>query len=236
MTLKNRFYLSWVVAIILSLVLIGCLSTDREPETILFSFAENSQDAGTSAYFTLYFKTNTLVIWEDPRFTWDNTNINLYDIEWQILDLSELLEKEKTYVESLAYASYEGDLIIVFVYSNLDFAGSKIARIDGESLNAIWVTDFHGPNIGEPIIRSSSLYVTSIGAVGKVDMASGEFLWQHIDLYDQETKDFNSFKTPVFNGTEIIFQGKNIFSTCPKRIEINDLDGTILNIVETCFP
>lgn len=236
MTLKNRFYLSWVVAIILSLVLIGCLSTDSEPETILFSFAENSQDAGTSAYFTLYFKTNTLVIWEDPRFTWDDTNINLYDIEWQILDLSELLEKEKPYVESLAYASYEGDLIIVFVYSNLDFAGSKIARIDGESLNAIWVTDFHGPNIGEPIIRSNSLYVTSIGAVGKVDMDSGEFLWKHIDLYDQETKDFNSFKIPVFNGTEIIFQGKNIFSTCPRRIEINDLDGTILNIAETCFP
>ena len=111
MDLKNRFYLSWVVAIVvLSTVLVGCLSTNSDPETILFSFAENSQDAGTSAYFTLYFKTNTLVIWDDPRITWDDTIINLYDIEWQILDLSELLEKEYPYVESLAYASYEGDL------------------------------------------------------------------------------------------------------------------------------
>ena len=127
-------------------------------------------------------------------------------------------------------------LVIVFVSSNLDFAGSKIARIDGETLIPKWVTDFGGFNIGLPIIRANSLYVTSIGAIGKVDIDTGEFLWKHTDLYDQDTQDFNSFKAPLFSEAKIIFQGKNIFSTCPKRIEVNDSDGTILSIVRTCFP
>ncbi len=215
---------------------VGCSSVDTDPQIIPFSFAEQSQDVGNTLYFTLYFKSNTLVIWDDPRFTWNDTNINLYDIEWQILDLSDLLEKDYPYVDSLAYASYEDDLIIAFTPSNIEFSGSKIARIDGETLVPEWVTDFAGFNIGLPVIRNNSLYVTAIGAIGKVNVDTGEFLWKHTDLYDQDTKDFNSFKAAEFSGTNIIFQGKNIFSTCPKRVKVNDDDGSILSIVETCFP
>ncbi len=232
---KNKTTL-FLMLFVTTVICAGCSSTNSNAHVIPFSFAESSQGAGLAKYFTLYFKTNTLVIWDDPRFTWNSTNVNLYDIEWQILDLSELLEQDFPFVESLAYASFEDDLIIVLVSSNGDFAGSKIARIDGITFIPEWATDFAGFNIGEPIIRNNSLYVTSIGAIGKINVDTGEFLWEYTDLYERDSQDFNSFKAPVFSDTKIIFQGDNIFSTCPKRIEVNDSDGSILNIVETCFP
>ena len=164
---KTRLFLMLFVT---TVICAGCSSTNSNAHVIPFSFAESSQGAGLAKYFTLYFKTNTLVIWDDPRFTWNSTNVNLYDIEWQILDLSELLEQDFPFVESLAYASFEDDLIIVLVSSNGDFAGSKIARIDGITFIPEWATDFAGFNIGEPIIRNNSLYVTSIGAIGKINV------------------------------------------------------------------
>ena len=231
---KNKIRLILLMIIVIPMVWVGCSTINTSPDSASFSFAESSQNVGNSLYFTLFFKSNTLVIWDNPRFAWDDKNINLYDIEWQILDLSELLEEGYTFVESLAYASYEDDLIIVFVSSNFTFSGSKIARIDGETLTPKWVTDFSGVNIGLPIVKNNYLYVSSIGSIGKLDVDTGEFLWKHTELYDHDTQDFNSFKMAVFDDTKVIFQGRNPMSACPKRVEVNDDTGSILNIVKDC--
>jgi hypothetical protein len=209
----------------------GCSrsSNKAEDEVILFSSADSDGSFGFSNYFTLYFKGNTLV-------TWSDTNADIYDIEWQVLDLSQpVMEGQLEYITKLAYAPYENDLIIVFQMENSEYGGSSAARIDGETLKPKWVSAVASFNLGKPIIKGNGLYVTTIGAIGKINVDTGEFFWKHTDLYDQETQDFNSFKMPVFSGTKVIFQGE-IYNTCPKRVEVNDADGTILGTIETCPP
>jgi outer membrane protein assembly factor BamB len=197
-----------------------------------FWWAEPSQDFAHPYYFTLLFKEkNILIRWKDLAPD------NLYNIDWQQLNLEEFPSFAAGHnVEKLAYTSYENDLILVFLTEKGDFGGGQVVRIDGNQFEPKWALEFPGPNIGQPILNNDDLYITSFGFIGKIDLNSGTFLWQHDGLYDSETEDFNYFKMPILDGEKAIFQGGNFFANCPERLVVNESTGEILERVETCRP
>jgi outer membrane protein assembly factor BamB len=150
------------------------------------------------------------------------------------LDLSFLIDESvNQHIDVIAYAPYEEDLILVLTVGNVHSGSSHVVRLDGNDFSLEWSAPLFGFNIGTPVIKNRMLYVSSIGTVGKVDLQTGEYLWLHENLYDQETTDFNSFKMPVFDEEKVIFQGKTLGS-CPKRIEVDDSSGKVIGIFETC--
>ena len=224
---NNKFLLLSFVAI--------CMFTACDNDTnvnntdyVPFSFADPSHEIGPD-YFTFFFEENTLVTWNDE------VSSDLYDIEWTILDLRNLVQ-DGWFIDSFAFAPYQDDIIVAFVTSNVDFGNSNVARIDGDTMTPIWVSESLGFNMGSPVIKNNAIYFSTIGSITKIDIETGELIWEHTDLYERETQDFNSFKKPMFSDGKVIFQGSNIFSQCPKRIEVDDTTGDILRIVETCLP
>jgi len=195
---------------------------------VLFSSAEGSH-ALNPEYFTLIFEENILVTWND------NAPSNLYDLEWAILDLRKFIQYG-WFIDTLAYAPYQDDLIIAYVTTNLHSSQSNVARIDGDTLTPLWASDSFSSNMSSPIIKGSAIYFAAHGSIAKIHIPTGEIIWKHTSLYDSETSDFSSFRMPIFSDDKVIFQGDNIFSKCPKRIEVDDYSGNILRIVETCWP
>jgi len=230
--MKVKFYLIDILIVITSLS--GCISSNSSAEIQQFWWAEPSQDFAHPSFFTLLFDSqNILVTWNE------RAPDNLYNINWQQLNLDEFPSFEAGHnVEKLAYGSYGDDLILVFVTELGDFGNSQVVRVDGNDFSPKWALEFPGPNIGRPILESDELYITSSRFIGKIDLRSGTFLWQHNGFLDtdNETADFNHFKMPVIDGDNVIFQGGNFFANCPERLVVNKFTGEILERMETCLP
>jgi outer membrane protein assembly factor BamB len=82
-----------------------------------------------------------------------------------------------------------------------------------------------GFNLGQPVIRDQSVYVSSIGFVGKIDLTTGEYVWKFDELYDHMTYDFNNFDAAVLIGQQVRFSSPNRIKNRTRTIVINDQTG-----------
>jgi hypothetical protein len=216
----------FLVIIIAVTLLLSCHLADTTPRVEpAFQRAAPSDRYTTPQFHTLIFDGKVVAI------IWNNNVASLpKDNQWEILDLT---IEENYHIERLWYTKFNNDLIIVYETSNFDYSGSYIARIDMSKKISIWITPIGAFNLGEPAFRDQYMYMTSIGFAAKLDLRTGEYVWKHGGLYNQQTQDFNSFQRPVFNGDRVVFQGNNPTSDVSKRIEVKDSTGEVVGIFTT---
>lgn len=96
-------------------------------------------------------------------------------------------------------------LFVLASISNWDSGGAIIQAFDLNTGKSAWSRNFRAFNIGQSVVFDSSWIITGIGAIAKVDLNTGRYVWIHTNLYGQGTGAFNSFETPRMNSGQITF-------------------------------
>jgi hypothetical protein len=113
-----------------------------------------------------------------------------------------------------------------------DFIQGGAVRVAATTGLVQWSARVQG-NTGDALRSGKFLYVTGIGFVGKLDIQSGRYAWQHTKLY-RSPGIYNSFDKPRRDGVRVIFpafhanMGKPVPDAWPKGLVVHDESGKIL--------
>lgn len=136
------------------------------------------------------------------------------------------------YIRHVYYSEYEGDVLLVCEVADWESGGGLVVRLEEPSMRALWKRDYAAFNVGEPLREGHNLYVTGLGFVGKLDLRSGEYAWQHDDLYDTREgapESFTSFELPELAGDVVRFRGRPVNGQ-PKTLVVNKKTGKIVRV------
>lgn len=131
------------------------------------------------------------------------------------------------YITSLSVAPYQSDLVFTVGYDDGEDGGGYVVRLSPDSSSPRWHANWFGFNVAGPLFRPPYLYVAAIGTVGKIDLATGQYVWRHDDLYERSSGAYNLFDRPQLIADTVLFtssaDGK------PRRLLVNDSSGVILS-------
>lgn len=139
------------------------------------------------------------------------------------------------FMEGLRFAVYEGDLLLACELNDGEAAAGLVVRLEQPSMRALWRQPVPSFNLGEPLREGPSLYLTGLGFVAKLDLRTGEYVWQHEDLYDDaevpgaSPDDFNSFETPELAGETVLFRARPVYNR-RRTLVLNKKTGKIIRI------
>lgn len=119
------------------------------------------------------------------------------------------------------------ELTVVAELSDGDNGWTEVIKMNVMQKTKLWSTKFGGFNAGVPIIVNGKIYISTIGALAKLDQTNGTFCWKIEDLYDGSK--YNGFEEPVFvNSAHILFKSDRPFVDEMDEILVDDLKGTII--------
>ena len=141
------------------------------------------------------------------------------------------------FMEGLRFAVYEGDLLLACELNDGEAAAGLLVRLEQPSMRALWRQPVPSFNLGEPLREGRHLYLTGLGFVAKLDLRTGEYVWQHEDLYGEtevaragaRPDDFNSFETPELAGETVLFRARPVYNR-RRTLVVNKKTGKIIRI------
>jgi hypothetical protein len=122
-------------------------------------------------------------------------------------------------VENLFYSEFEGDLLLLLHFSDAGF----VTRLEQPSMRGLWRQRIEAPAVGESLRDGRHLYVSGAGFVGKLDLQTGEYVWQHEGLEDLrggEPQPFQAFDPPALRGDAVLFRERPVYN--PRRTLVLD--------------
>jgi len=119
------------------------------------------------------------------------------------------------------------ELTILAELTDGDKGWTEIEKFNVMQKRKLWSTRFGKFNAGVPVIAEGKMYISTIGALGKLDVATGQFCWKIENLYDGSK--YNGFEEPVFvNAQQVLFRSDRPFAGGKDEILVDDAKGTIL--------
>lgn len=141
-------------------------------------------------------------------------------------------------VEGLRFAVYEGDLLLVCELYDGEARRGLVTLLEQPSMRALWRRPVPAADIGEPLRDGHSLYLTGAGFVARLDLRTGEYVWQHEELggtlgdvraRPEAARPFNSFETPELARDAVLFRERPVYNP-PRTLVVNRRTGEILRI------
>jgi hypothetical protein len=124
-------------------------------------------------------------------------------------------------VSQLFYTEFEGDLLLLL---HVGGAGSGVVtRLEQPSMRGLWRQRIAASDVGHPLRDGHDLYVTGAGFVGKLDLRTGEYVWQHGGLADARgggPKPLKAFDEPELKGDAVLFRERPVYN--PRRTVVVD--------------
>jgi outer membrane protein assembly factor BamB len=119
---------------------------------------------------------------------------------------------------------YEGDVLLAYAVTNGGSNWGYVARLNQKTRAFRWVTPVSSPNVGPGLIEDSFLYITSHSNMAKLDLQSGEYIWQ-TQLDNQNSPAFVEFLLPELRTDRIVFResGQRM-----RVLELDKLTGKVL--------
>ena len=212
MKTRNRF------ALTLSTASVICFITScNKPNTILAikNDLQNKNELSIDTLKTVYptKATNKHKDWAGDEDTL-SLSINNYDftiypgglLKWGDKDSVRL--SVDMYVTRAYFYIIGKDLLLFCEMSDSDGGTSDFYRINLTNGQIKWTANLNGFNLGQPAIRANYGYITAIGAVGKLDLGTGKYVYEKSNLYDTKTTSFNDFDTILFKENKTYFVSK----------------------------
>lgn len=129
---------------------------------------------------------------------------------------------DNVYVAKAYFYTIENDLLLFCEMSDGDEGYCDLFRINLSNGLMKWNVYMDGFNLGQPVIRANSVYITAIGAVAKLDFETGKFMYEESNLYDSKTTSFNSFDKVLFKGNTTYFVSKRPLNNIVDTVIIDE--------------
>ena len=125
-------------------------------------------------------------------------------------------------LERLYVAEFQGDLLLAYEVTDGNSGWSYVARLNQQARTFRWITPVTGINLGPGLIEDGFVYVTGQNLLAKLDLNSGNYIWQREVAKDAPA--FAEFQLPEIHGERATF-----FENGQRRrvIEIDKLTGEI---------
>ncbi len=141
------------------------------------------------------------------------------------------------FMEGLRFTVYEGDLLLACELNDGEAGGGLFVRLEQPSMRALWRQPVPASNLGEPLHEGRHLYLTGNGFVAKLDLRTGEYVWQHEDLHGDakvarmgvSPDDFSSFETPELAGETVLFRARPVYNR-RRTLVVDKKTGKIIRI------
>ena len=135
-------------------------------------------------------------------------------------------------VNKLFYSEFEGDLLLLLHTTIADVGLGFVTRLEQPSMRGLWRQRIPAGDVGDPLRDGRDLYVTGTGFVGKLDLRTGEYAWQHDDLevgHGAEPKPLHAFDRPELDGEAVLFRERPVYN--PRRtIVVDRKTGAIIRV------
>lgn len=140
------------------------------------------------------------------------------------------LAKNEMLSRTIYYVQYKNDLILLCEASNGESGRGLIVSFTSATLKQKWQANISGFNIGQGLIENKFAYLTAIGFVAKINLATGKYIWKHGNLYNNGA--FNFFDMPELDSSNVIFtESRGAEENSPNIIVVNKSTGEIVRTV-----
>ena len=119
---------------------------------------------------------------------------------------------------------------LFFTETDHEGATSLLHKIEKQKLTIEHTEQIVGFNLGQPIIYDGKAYVTAIGFIGRLNLATGEYDWKHDGLYDHNKYSFNSFDTVMIGENHVEFISENYSSQHLDKVIVEKETGEIVEL------
>ncbi len=135
-------------------------------------------------------------------------------------------------VTHLFYSGFEGDLLLL-LHTDVEGVGlGFVTRLEQPSMRGLWRQRIPAGDVGRPLRDGHDLYVTGLGVVGKLDLRTGEYAWQHDDLEVErgaEPKPLHTFDEPELDGDAVLFRERPVYN--PRRtLVVKKKTGRVIRV------
>src|SRR5215207_3598544 len=135
-------------------------------------------------------------------------------------------------VNKLFYSEFEGDLLLLLHTTIADIGLGFVTRLEQPSMRGLWRQRIPASDVGESLREGHNLYVTGMGFVGKLDLRTGEYAWQYVDLeveHGTGPKPLHTFDDPELDGDAVLFRERPVYN--PRRtLVIEKKSGKIIRV------
>jgi len=128
------------------------------------------------------------------------------------------------------YPTGAANYFVVWQETNHTGVYSNVALFEKGNSKPKWKKRFSDPDPGQIAVDSSVAYVTTLGMVCKMDIASGEVVWMKDSLFDPLKSRFKKFDKPIVYTNTVCFFDFPIRGRKNKRdtIKVNDQTGNFV--------
>ncbi len=145
---------------------------------------------------------------------------------------SRLFDLKAGYLIDLVYFMPLSDNQFFVAWQETDHKGvfSHFAVYNRGKDTPAWKRSIKAHSPGQPVIDSSDVYISTLGMVGKVDIATGTLKWQHDSLFDPISLRFKQFERPILYTNTACFYDMPIKGKKNKRdtVWVNESSGKIV--------
>jgi hypothetical protein len=135
-------------------------------------------------------------------------------------------------IGQLFYTEFGGDLLLLLHVRGAGDGAGLVTRLEQPSMRGLWRQRIDASDVGRPLREGHDLYVTGKGFVGRLDLRTGEYVWQQGGLEDvrgDEPKPLNAFDEPELKGDAVLFRERPVYN--PRRtLVIDKKSGKILRV------
>ena len=216
------------------LFLIGCQSTPKEKGLIAKNADNSLSEISPSALETIKQINSTLPL--SVQYSHSNNPdsmfLNFNNERLYITPHGKVYKNGKLFfdiksidfIKEIYFLPIKEDMIVFYVYSDGDFAGSFSKRIDTNNGKILWETSIYAFNMSAPLIVGDYAYLSTLGFVGKLNLINGKYAWKFENLENR----FESFIGPeFFIDSLVLFKSRSV---PPDSVMIDDKNGKLLKI------
>ena len=153
---------------------------------------------------------------------------------------------ERAYISGIKYVTIGADLIVVYdvlllerplrvgdQMTNDNILQKRVARFHKRTLKTKWVAITGRSDPPGPLaIARDSMFVSAVGMIGEIDLATGSFLWMHENLPERNPGKYVFFTVPRVEGDFVFFQEDPAWLKArrPETIQVRRSTGEIITM------
>ena len=131
------------------------------------------------------------------------------------------------FLDRIYFLEHESDLLLIYEVSNVESGWGYVMRLNQKTLKTRWILPVSAVNIERGLVEGEYLYIGATDQLAKIDLQTGAYVWQQLELKKKDGQPFGAFRLPSIVGDRIIFTEATAKSSV---LELDKGTGKILNV------